>query len=104
VRVLTDYAGRRIRLTDERIEHILAEHPEMARVEAVAAETLAEPERVVVSPTDPESMLYYRSYVATAVGDKLACVVVARISEDPFVLTAYLTDRAKKGDVAWPTE
>jgi len=30
------------------------------------------------------------------------CVVVKTLDEDAFVLTAYLTDRIKKGVVLWP--
>ena len=104
MRILSDYAGRQIRLTDERMEHIIAEHPEMAELIQIAKQTLAGPEQVIKSSSDPESMLYYRSYRATPVGDKLACIVVKSIDDDPFVLTAYFTDRVKKGDVIWPTE
>jgi hypothetical protein len=104
VRTFQDYAGRQIRLTDERMEHIVTEHPEMVALLAIAEQTLAEPERVVTSLSGPDSILYYRSYTATVVGDKLACIVVKSIDHDPFILTAYFTDRVKKGDVIWPTK
>ncbi len=54
--------------------------------------------------SDPEARLYYRSYVGTRVGDKWLCVVVKLTGEDAFVLTAYLTDKAKRGVQIWPRE
>jgi hypothetical protein len=51
VRLIRDRRGFPIRLTDERLAHIL-EHPEMARLEEAITETLTAPERVVQSLTD----------------------------------------------------
>jgi len=59
VKILTDYEGRAVRLTDERLAHIL-EHPEMVGMEDRIEETLSEPERVIESLGDPEARLYYR--------------------------------------------
>jgi hypothetical protein len=98
--ILTDYAGRNIRLTDERREHIL-KHPEMQGMETAIADTLAKPEIVVRSLSDRASWLYHRYYRATPVGDKWLCVVVKIEVRDPFVITAYLTDKVKRGDVIW---
>lgn len=53
-------------------------------------------------PPDPEARLYYRYYVGTVVGDKFLCVVVKLGEADAFVVTAYLTDRVKKGEQIWP--
>jgi len=71
--------------------------------EAIEA-TLAHSERVVESLNDPQARLYYRFYVGTRVGDKYLCVVVKVTGEDAFVLTAYLTDRVKRGVQTWPRE
>lgn len=49
-------------------------------------------------------MLNYRYLPETLVGDKWLCVVIKYTDGDAFVLTAYLTDRPKKGDVVWPSE
>ena len=38
------------------------------------------------------------------VGGKHLCVVVKVRQEDAFVVTAYLTDRVKKGILLWPIE
>jgi hypothetical protein len=52
MKLLKDYQGRDVRLTDERRQHIL-EHPEMANLEAALEETLRQPQFVVGSLTDP---------------------------------------------------
>ena len=38
------------------------------------------------------------------VSGKYLCAVVKTRAEDAFVVTAYLTDRVKKGDVLWRRE
>lgn len=74
----------------------------MAGLQAEIERTLGEPETVVESLSDSEAQLYYRFYVGTRVGDKYLCVVVKISHDDAFVLTAYLTDRIKKGRQIWP--
>ena len=101
MKVLRDYQGQAVRLTDERLAHIL-EHPEMAALEAALAETLEHPVLVVQSRSDPAAELSYRFYLGTRVGDKWLCVVVKYAPDNAFVLTAYLTDQPKKGEQLWP--
>jgi hypothetical protein len=66
MKILRDHAGLAIRLTDERLMHIL-EHPEMKGMEMAIEETLLRPECVVESFSDPQSRLYYRFYFGTLV-------------------------------------
>ena len=54
------------------------------------------------SAADPGARLYYRFYPRTIVGGKFLCVVVKVLGDDAFVVTAYLTDRVKKGALQWP--
>ena len=103
MRILHDYQGLAIRLTDERLAHIL-EHPEMHGMEAAIGETLSHPQQVVQSFSDPEARLYYRHYVGTRVGNKWLSVVVKVKGGDAFILTAYLTDKIKQGVRLWPSE
>jgi hypothetical protein len=100
LRHLIDFSGRRIRLTDERLLHIM-EHPEMAGGENRIDETLADPDTVVQSRSDPQVHLYYRYYQGTIVGSKWLCVVVKVLATDAFIVTAYFTDRTKRGTVLW---
>jgi hypothetical protein len=102
MRLLRDIHGLAIRLTDERLAHIL-EHPEMVGLEDAIEATLLQPEQIVESLSDPQAHLYYRFYMGTRVGDKFLCVVVKVRETDAFVLTAYLTDKIKKGSTIWPS-
>lgn len=100
VRVTIDREGLPIRVTDERLVHIL-DHPEMVGLEKSITQTLKDPSLVTQSLSDETTRLYYRFYLDTPVGDKFMCVVVKVNPDDAFVLTAYLTDRPKKGIVLW---
>lgn len=103
MRYLRDYRGDSVRLTPERLAHILT-HPEMEGFEPAIEETVARPECVIESISDPAARLYYREYTNTRVGRKLLCVVVKVRGNDRFVVTAYLTDRLKRGQRLWPSE
>ena len=100
MRGLVDHQGHSIRLTQERLNHILA-RPEMVDMESQLEETLHNPEQVVQSTADPDVHLYYRRYTDTVVGDKLLCIVVKITAQDGFVITAYLTDKVKRGATLW---
>jgi hypothetical protein len=75
----------------------------MVSLEQAIEDALAQPEAEVESLSDPQARLYYRFYVGTRVGDKYMCVVVKPLAGDAFVLTAYLTDKIKRGVQVWPT-
>jgi hypothetical protein len=98
---LQDHKGRSVRLTAERQAHIVS-HPEMAGLESAMVETLRAPEQVIQSLSDQGAALHYRFFYGTRVGDKWLCVVVKYTALDAFVLTAYLTDKPKKGIRLWP--
>ena len=89
-----------MRLTDERWRHVLG-HPEMVGMEKAVSETLEDPDLVVRSITDDETLLNYRYYLRTMAGNKWLCVLVKYADEDAFVLTAYLTDKVKRGETIW---
>ena len=72
----------------------------MFGLEEAISRTLAHPEQVIQSASDPEARLYYR-LENTRLGQKHVCVVVKAGPMDDFVLTAYLTDKPKKGRVLW---
>ena len=101
MKLLKDYQGRDVRLTDERRQHVL-QHPEMANLESSLEKKLRHPQFVVGSLTDPAAELSYRFYLGTKVSDKWLCVVVKYAVNDAFVVTAYLTDKPKKGNQLWP--
>ncbi len=103
MRRITDCFGRIVRLTDERLAHIL-EHAEMRGLETQIEKVLREPELVRRSKADADARLFYAYYSQTVVGGKWLCVVVKYTDADAFVVTAYLTDKPKAGEDLWPTK
>jgi hypothetical protein len=79
--ILSDYSGRRIRLTQERKTHVL-EHPEMAGQLHRLEETLLAPELVVATLADAMVQVYHRYYAVTPVTSKYLLVVVKHIGQD----------------------
>ena len=73
----------------------------MAGMEPSISETLLYPQKVVRSANDANVCFYYRQYQNTIVGEKFLCVVIKTTSNDSFVVTAYLTDKVKGGEVLW---
>jgi hypothetical protein len=98
--ILTDYQNRQIRLTEERLQHIL-DHPEMVDMRFQLEIVLQTPEVVRQSRSDSKVYLYYRFYEQTIVGAKWLCVVIKDNSDDAFIITAYLTDKLKQGLELW---
>ena len=80
--------------------HIL-DHPEMFDLRAAISETLKYPAIVIQSISDQAARLYYRYYSQTRVGDKFVCVIVKVEPDDAFVLTAYVTNKPKRGTILW---
>jgi hypothetical protein len=101
MKVIQDCFGRSVRLTEERLAHIL-EHPEMAGMEDELARVLQSPSEVRLSRSDENVKLFYEFYTQTRVGGKWLCVVVKYPPGDAFVITAYLTDTMKAGEIVWP--
>lgn len=103
MKTLTDCFGRNVRLTDERLAHIL-EHAEMKGMAAEIGRVLLQPQLVRRSRADETVRLFYEFYAQTIVGGKWLCVVVKYAENDAFVVTAYLTDKPKAGEDLWPTK
>ena len=99
VRRFRDEHGHEVRLTDERLSHILRRHPEMAFQMHRLAETLAKPDAVRVSKSSPTVQLYYRLYPNLRGRNRYVCLVVKRGDAYSFILTGYL-DRRIKGEQA----
>ncbi|MGQ4914077.1 MAG: hypothetical protein ACP6IU_04935 [Candidatus Asgardarchaeia archaeon] len=68
-----DVHNRMIRLTDERLNHIETDHPEMYGQIAKIQETLSAPDVIVRSRTDPNVELFYRYCTHTPVTEKYMC-------------------------------
>ena len=101
MKTIQDCFGHSVRLTDERMAHIL-ERPEMSGMGAEIERVLTDPQSVRRSRSDDAVRLFYEFYAQTIVGGKWLCVVVKYLESDAFVVTAYLTDKPKTGDILWP--
>jgi hypothetical protein len=101
MKTIQDCFGHSVRLTDERMAHIL-EHPEMCGMSAEIERVLTDPQSVRRSRSDDAVRLFYEFYAQTLVGGKWLCVVVKYLDDDAFVVTAYLTDKPKTGEILWP--
>ena len=101
MKTLKDCFGHSVRITDERLAHIL-EHPEMKGMAADVERALQQPQLVRRSRSDATVRLFYEFYAQTIVGGKWLCVVVKYAENDAFVVTAYLTDKPKAGEDLWP--
>jgi hypothetical protein len=99
--VIRDCFGSSVRLTDERLAHIL-QHAELAGMEGELKVVLQVPTEVRLSRVDDGVKLFYKFYPRTQVGGKWLCIVVNYSSVGAFIVTAYLTDRLKAGETIWP--
>ena len=97
MRSFTDERGNEVRLTDERLRHILRRHPEIAFQMHRFADTLAKPDTVRASRSSPTIQLYYRLYPDLRGRNRYLCLVVKRGRDYSFILTGYL-DRSIKGE------
>ena len=101
MKTLIDCFGHSVRLTDERMSHIL-KHREMKKMAAGIEQALRHPKLVRRSRTDATVRMFYEFYARTRVGGKWLCVVVKYVERDASVVTAYLTDKPKAGEDLWP--
>ena len=99
---MRDVFGHRLLLSDERRQHILREHPEMAAHLKRLPAVFAAPNVVKRSHWDAQVHLYYRYEPAIWGGKYL--LGVARMGRPCGILTAYITDRVKSGDHLWPSD
>ncbi len=91
--------GVRIRLTDERWSHIIAEHGELADMQKLVLATVADPERIV------EGRQGEMLAVRTVESGKFMVVVYREMEGDGFIITAFMTRGANSLDrrkQLWP--
>jgi|YelNatPaOPRAMG01_1025707.scaffolds.fasta_scaffold205474_1 hypothetical protein len=92
--------GRRIRITRSYWAMIITKkHPSVTNREEDVKLTLVDPDEVRKSRCDTSVHLYYRR-----VDDKLICVVTKHLNKHGFIITVYLTDKIKRGEVVWKKE
>ena len=92
--------GKVVRLDRERWIHVLS-HPEMNKQRFWIKETLVEPDEVRQSIRSSEVWLFYKFYEKTPVTQKYMLVAVEVLDGEGFIVTAFFTDKIKKGDLIW---
>ena len=100
MKIFKDYAARKIRLTGNRLEHILT-RAEMEGQEDKISETLLIPDMIKKSKHDPVALLYYKLYAKTPVTRKYLMVAVKVENGEGFILTSFFTDKIKAGETIW---
>jgi hypothetical protein len=77
---------------------ITIKHPVMAGREDDVQETLQNPSEIRQSKSDQDVFLFYKP---ERIG-QWVCAVSKRLNGDGFLITAYLTDAIKEGELVWP--
>jgi hypothetical protein len=100
------YLNDEVELTDERRQHIVEQHPELAPfLDEVLGQTLVTPDLVVRSSRIPSANLFSRWYNELRDGKHVVAVVVSDGSpvQRHWIITAYLASKLRRGAVEWPT-
>lgn len=71
-------------------------HPSIAKKKHEVKKCLDKPDEVRVSRRDRNVYLFYKKLQS-----KYICVVVKYNQDQSFIVTAYLTDKIKEGEVQW---
>ncbi len=91
--------GKKIRITKRYWEHIVSKHESVTGLEREVEETLINPSYIRRSKEDEAVCLYYSAY------DKyFLCVVCRHLNGEGFIITAYLTDKIKKGETIYEAD
>lgn len=91
--------GFRVRVTRSYWELITTiKHPVMAGGENDVRDTLQNPSEIRQSKSDPDVYLFYKP---KRIG-RWVCAVSRRLDGEGFLITAYLTDAIKEGELVWP--
>jgi hypothetical protein len=89
--------GKTIRTTTEYWEIIIRfKHPIMRKYEKEAKEALSDSDEVRVSRKDGSVYLYYRK-----TNKYYVCVLAKHTNNEGFIITAYLADKIKRGEIVW---
>ena len=84
--------GVNIRTTKRHWDAVVKKHESLANLKAAVEATLTSPRYVRLSKEDPAVFLYYAPH-----GKYYLCVGCRHLNGAGFLVTAYLTDRIKKG-------
>ena len=89
--------GFTVRTSQDYWQLILRKQPEVGGLETKVRKCLHEPDIIRRSARDPAVYLFY-----ARLPSYMLAIVVKRLDHEGFVVTCYLTDRAKEGAQIWP--
>jgi hypothetical protein len=92
--------GKTIKLDEDRWKHVL-EHPEMKNQIHRIKETLVAPDEIRESVHTPSIWMFYKLYPHSPVSEKYMLVIVEVSDGEGFIVTAFFTDKVKKGGLLW---
>ena len=98
------YLNTDVELTDEREHYVRLKHELALREDgALIAAALEDPDEIRRSLTDATALLFYRWYDDLESGKYVAVVVVDDSSTAGrlWIVTAYVTDRPRRGMIEW---
>ncbi len=90
--------GWTVRTTASYWELIERKHPEVIGLIDEIKNCLSAPATIYQSTQDDEVFLFYRVW-----NQYHCCAVAKRLNGEGFLITAYITDKIKEGEVIWPT-
>ena len=89
--------GFTVRTTESYWQRLITKHPDIADLEELVQQALADPDEIRRSSRDESVLLFY-----LARSEKRWVVAVARrLNGDGFLITAYQTDAIKEGESIW---
>ena len=87
---------KRIRVTKRYWDTIVKKHESVAGLGEQVKGTLRNPQYIRTSKEDEKVLLYYAPH-----REYFLCVVCRHLNGEGFIITAYLTDRIKKGAMVY---
>jgi len=94
---VTSPLGRTIRTTEEYWRKVVdTKHPRMRGRERDVRQAIEKPDEIRRSKADPNVYLYYRKSDTV-----YTCAVVKHLNDEGFLITTYVTDAVKIGEVIW---
>jgi len=94
---VTTPLGIHVRTTQEYWRYIVnIKHRAMAGKEEIVKDTLFQPDEIRRSKVDKNLFLYYKRK-----DNKIYCAVARHEGKEGFLVTAYITDKIKEGEVIW---
>ena len=98
------YLGGEIELTDEREQHIAANHPDLLPAYRwCLADVLADPDQVRRSERFGNARLFSRRFASVRGGKYVVVVAVTEtgVMDRHWIITAYITRRLAGGAIEW---